>query len=197
MPHLLARDETCGVFAETVRTVARAMEALTERASARIFLAHGFRLLYADPHLCEMTGYSRQALLGTDPARAPPWEPLMMLLLIGAGTGVCTWVARLSRTDGYYQFQGRYVFPVIVPWAYLLAGGWTCLTGRRPAAVPHFWAALTFLDAWARPCASCRTAMGCERANVAAHHGSHRTRPHFSLRGTQSIMKETSYGGKA
>lgn len=34
------------------------------------------------------------------------------------------WVALLGTGSGYYQFQGRYLFPVTVPMAFLLAGGW-------------------------------------------------------------------------
>ncbi len=73
----------------------------------------------------------------------------MLLLLLAAGAGVYAWVALLGRPDGYYQFQGRYLFPVLLPWAYLLAAGWTRLTGGRRGTTALFLAALALLDAWA------------------------------------------------
>jgi PAS domain S-box-containing protein len=58
-----ARDGTAGLSAEAMRTFGGAMRTLAERASVGIFLAHGLRLLYANPCLCEMTGYPHEALL--------------------------------------------------------------------------------------------------------------------------------------
>jgi PAS domain S-box-containing protein len=43
-----------------------AMYALAQQASLGIFLADGFRLRYVNPCLCDMTGYTRQALLDMD-----------------------------------------------------------------------------------------------------------------------------------
>jgi PAS domain S-box-containing protein len=43
-----------------------AMYALAEQATVGIFLADGFRLLYANPCLCDMTGYTRETLLAMD-----------------------------------------------------------------------------------------------------------------------------------
>ena len=42
------------------------MYALAEQATIGMFLADGFRLLYVNPCLCNMTGYSRQALLAME-----------------------------------------------------------------------------------------------------------------------------------
>lgn len=77
------------------------------------------------------------------------WAPAMMLLLLAVALGVYVWVALLGRDGGLYQFQGRYLFPAIVPWAYLLAGGWTRLTGGRRGALLLAVGGLVLLDAWA------------------------------------------------
>ena len=73
----------------------------------------------------------------------------MMLVLLVAALGVYVWVAFLGRAEGFYQFQGRYLFPVIVPWAYFLAGGAMRLVGGRQGAVYLLLAGLAVLDAWA------------------------------------------------
>ncbi|MFN2157277.1 MAG: PAS domain S-box protein, partial [Anaerolineae bacterium] len=59
MPHLPAEERVAGLSAG-------AMYALAEQATIGMFLADGFRLLYVNPCLCDMTGYSRQALLAME-----------------------------------------------------------------------------------------------------------------------------------
>ena len=72
-----------------------------------------------------------------------------MALLLGGAFAGYAWSQLLNRAGKGYSFQGRYLFPVIVPWAYLLAeGAWRVVGGRR-GAVHLFLAALVLLDTWA------------------------------------------------
>jgi hypothetical protein len=72
----------------------------------------------------------------------------MSVLLIGAAFTIYAWGYILSRAGRPYGFQGRYLFPVLIPYAYLLAGGWDRLTAGRRAPAHLFLAALALLDAW-------------------------------------------------
>jgi PAS domain S-box-containing protein len=58
--------EAMRAFGEAIRTFDGAIRTFAERASVGVFLAHGVRLLYANPHLCEMIGYPREALLAME-----------------------------------------------------------------------------------------------------------------------------------
>jgi hypothetical protein len=53
-------------------------------------------------------------------------------------------------SSGYYQFQGRYLFPVTVPAAFLLVAGWAQLmpAGRRTVLLGLVVALLAFFDLW-------------------------------------------------
>jgi len=81
--------------------------------------------------------------------RVVPWLPLMMVVVTATALGVHIWANLLAFPTGSFSFQGRYLFPVIVPWAYLLAGGWTRLTGGRWGATLLAVGGLVLLDAWA------------------------------------------------
>lgn len=76
-------------------------------------------------------------------------QPATMLMLVVSALGVHLWVNLLAYPTGYSNFQGRYLFPVIVPWAYLLAGGWTRLLGKREGPLYIALALLVLLDSWA------------------------------------------------
>jgi hypothetical protein len=72
-----------------------------------------------------------------------------MSIALAAAVGVHVWVNLLAFPARYFSSQGRYLFPVIIPWAYLLAGGWGRLTGGRRSTVLLVVAGLALLDAWA------------------------------------------------
>lgn len=79
-----------------------------------------------------------------------PWSGTMMAGVTLVAFLVFAWVALLSRVGGYYQFQGRYLFPIVVPYAFLFVGG---LDRLFPAETNHFvmTSLLFFLicfDAW-------------------------------------------------
>jgi hypothetical protein len=79
------------------------------------------------------------------------WAVTMMGGTLLLAVAIFVWVALLSRAGGYYQFQGRYLFPVVVPFAFLLVGGWVNITPSRTRGF-LVWAGLVFLavfDAWA------------------------------------------------
>jgi hypothetical protein len=79
------------------------------------------------------------------------WAVIMMAGALVLAVAIFVWIALLSRATGYYQFQGRYLFPVVVPFAFLLVGGWVNITPSRTRGV-LVWAGLVFLtvfDAWA------------------------------------------------
>lgn len=82
----------------------------------------------------------------SDPAA---WAVPMSVLLIGAAFATYAWGYLLTRAGRPYGFQGRYLFPVIIPWAYLLSGGWDRLTGGGRAPTYLLLASLALLDAWA------------------------------------------------
>jgi hypothetical protein len=85
------------------------------------------------------------------PALASPsrWAVPMSFLLIAAALTAYAWGYLLSRPGRPYGLQGRYLFPVLIPLAYLLAGGWDRLTAGRRAAAHLLLAVLLLLDAWA------------------------------------------------
>jgi hypothetical protein len=67
------------------------------------------------------------------------------------------WFSLLRNQGGYYQFQGRYLFPAAVPAVFLLAGGWErVLTprGQRPGRWPEVlvWGGVGFLLPFAAWC---------------------------------------------
>jgi hypothetical protein len=80
----------------------------------------------------------------------PRWAVGMMGASFLAALLVFVWVTLLFPAGGYYQFQGRYLYPVIIPFAFLLVEGWMRgLPARRPQVV--MWASMIFFalfDAW-------------------------------------------------
>jgi hypothetical protein len=56
----------------------------------------------------------------------------------------------LLTSSGYFQFQGRYLFPVIVPFAFLQVGGWAQLVSAQKRTVLLGLAVglLVFFDIW-------------------------------------------------
>ena len=47
----------------------------------------------------------------------------MMGGVLGAALAVFVWVALLSRLLGAYQYQGRYLFPALIPFVFFFIGG--------------------------------------------------------------------------
>jgi hypothetical protein len=90
-------------------------------------------------------------LFGKDvQASFPPWAPKLMAATLFLAVGIFVWVALLANSPQYYQFQGRYLFPAVVPFAFLLVGGWS-----RIAVSRHNWVLiavglgyLTLLNIW-------------------------------------------------
>lgn len=73
-----------------------------------------------------LTLLSAAALCGwCQQSRARPSGQAMTVLgaAFGLAFAIFVWAAFLSRQGGYYQFQGRYLYPVIVPYSVLLVGG--------------------------------------------------------------------------
>lgn len=70
---------------------------------------------------------SLAALAGWVVGKPEKGEPLWMVgLTSGTVFTACVifvWTALLVKESGYYQFQGRYLFPVIIPYIFLLVGG--------------------------------------------------------------------------
>ena len=52
------------------------------------------------------------------------WAAGMMWGSLLASFAIYVWEQLLAQPSGYYQFQGRYLFPIIIPFAFLLVGGW-------------------------------------------------------------------------
>lgn len=55
---------------------------------------------------------------------ASSWAVLMMVGAFGTALAIFVWTMLLFPSEGYYQFQGRYLFPVVIPIAFLLVRGW-------------------------------------------------------------------------
>lgn len=80
----------------------------------------------------------------------PPWAVKMMGGAFLTAFIIFVWQALLSQSTGFYQFQGRYLFPVIVPFSFLLVGGWVQIIPSRLRRI-LVWSAVVFLtvfDAW-------------------------------------------------
>jgi hypothetical protein len=80
----------------------------------------------------------------------PSWAPKMMGVALLIALAAFIWVALLSQSAGFYQFQGRYLFPVVVPFAFLLIGGWTSIipSRRRRILIGAVVVFLVLFDAW-------------------------------------------------
>jgi Predicted membrane protein (DUF2142) len=83
-------------------------------------------------------------------AELPRWTVGMMGASLLASLVVFVWVALLFPAGGYYQFQGRYLYPVIVPFAFLLVEGWMRIApaGRRPMLMWAGVICVILFDAW-------------------------------------------------
>jgi hypothetical protein len=60
--------------------------------------------------------------------RSGGWKPASWTAAIAAGSlglavAIFGWTALLSKQSGYYQTQGRYLFPVAIPYLFALVGG--------------------------------------------------------------------------
>ena len=65
----------------------------------------------------------------------------MLAALLGAVL-IYLWAALLSQQGVYYQFQGRYLYPAVIPFAFFLIGG----IGRFFSASNRKVAGLVFLS---------------------------------------------------
>jgi hypothetical protein len=81
---------------------------------------------------------------------SPSWGLILMGASFLVALAVFVWVALLSQSSGYYQFQGRYLFPVTVPFAFLLIGGLAQIRilRRRWALVGLTVIFLVLFDIW-------------------------------------------------
>jgi hypothetical protein len=79
-----------------------------------------------------------------------PWAAKMMCGSLLAAFAVYVWEQLLTQSSGYYQFQGRYLFPVIIPFAFLLVGGWSQIIPpqRRKLLIGSAVSFLGVFDAW-------------------------------------------------
>ena len=96
-------------------------------------------------------------LLGRSESRdVPAGSARLMGTSFVVAFAIFVWIALLSTQSGYYQFQGRYLFPVIVPVVFLLAAGWTRLvpsqsqwlllaTGVMFVALFDVWSVLMYI----------------------------------------------------
>jgi hypothetical protein len=80
----------------------------------------------------------------------PPWAGFMMAGAVLIALLIFLWRALLTSSSGYFQFQGRYLFPTIVPMAFLLVGGWILTSpGRRRGLLAWLGVfLLTVFDTW-------------------------------------------------
>jgi len=90
-------------------------------------------------------------LLGRDESHeVPARSATLMAASFVLACGIFVWVALVNTHSGYYQFQGRYLFPVIVPALFLLVAGWARLVPLRSQRL-LLGAGIVFLvmfDAW-------------------------------------------------
>jgi len=76
-------------------------------------------------------------LFGRDTeVRFVPWAPRLMAAAFFLALGSFVWAALLAGSSQYYQFQGRYLFPAAVPFAFLLVGGWARAGPSRRPGIP-------------------------------------------------------------
>jgi hypothetical protein len=79
---------------------------------------------------------------------ASSWAAILMGVALLSAFGVFVWAALLSPGGQYYQFQGRYLFPAVIPLAFLLVGGWMKLMPRRQDVLLAGVLFLAVFDAW-------------------------------------------------
>lgn len=80
----------------------------------------------------------------------PRWGAKLMGAAFLTALLAFVWAALLTGSAGYYQFQGRYLFPAVVPFAFLLVGGWARVfaTQRSRVMIAAMVLFLVLLDAW-------------------------------------------------
>jgi hypothetical protein len=80
----------------------------------------------------------------------PRWAVGLMAGAFLIAVAVFVLAALLLTSSGYFQFQGRYLFPVIVPFAFLQVGGWAQLVSAQKRTVLLGLAVgqLAFFDIW-------------------------------------------------
>ena len=81
---------------------------------------------------------------------APSWAVLMMGCACLTALAIFVWTMLLFPSEGYYQFQGRYLFPVVIPIAFLLVRGWMRVFAGQPSQVlvGAGVALIVLFDAW-------------------------------------------------
>jgi hypothetical protein len=80
----------------------------------------------------------------------PLWAVMMMGGSLLIALIIFVWKGLLSPFSGYYQFQGRYLFPVVIPVVFLLVGGWMQIVPprRRQVLVMSGVVFFALFDAW-------------------------------------------------
>jgi len=88
-------------------------------------------------------------LWGRSQKRLPPWALGILGGALVLASGVFVWVSLLGK-QLYYQPQGRYLFPVLVPYAFLLVGGLARLFAPRlrGPVLAFLGLGLVFFDTW-------------------------------------------------
>jgi hypothetical protein len=84
-----------------------------------------------------------------EPQAQPVWSIVMMGGTLVAALVGSFWVG-LALQPGLYQFQGRYLFPALIPFAFLLIGGLDRLLDLRANSVTRLAVVLflVVLDSW-------------------------------------------------
>lgn len=88
-------------------------------------------------------------VLGRPVGRTPSWALGVMIGAFILASGVFVWIQILIGLSGHYQNQGRYLFPVSVPYVFLLVSGLERLFSiheRRYVVMLGLF--LLLLDAW-------------------------------------------------
>ncbi len=84
-----------------------------------------------------------------EPQAQPRWSVGMMGGILVAALLVFLWIGLLSQPD-YYQYQGRYLFPALIPFLFMLVGGLDRLLQLRSNRATLFMVVLfmVVLDSW-------------------------------------------------
>lgn len=80
----------------------------------------------------------------------PPWAAAMMGGSLLMALIIFVWKGLLAPFSGYYQSQGRYLFPAVIPVGFLLVGGWMQIIppGRRQILIMAAVMLFAMFDAW-------------------------------------------------
>lgn len=80
-----------------------------------------------------------------------PWRCFGVLGgALALAVGIFIWTAILGQSSGYYQVQGRYLFPVLIPYTFFLVEGWERIFSVRVRwpVMGMFLLGLIIFDVW-------------------------------------------------